>query len=141
VHIVNELILGYTYSTAEYSAVVIDSMREMGKTVLADAVAEAKKHGVQAQAELLEMIGGHAADLIVKHAKQIDAEIIVMGTHGRRGLRRLALGSDAEQVVRLAEIPVLLVRGDTSVAGEPLATARIASEDLRPRAQEARRGQ
>jgi len=35
----------------------------------------------------------------------------VMGTHGRRGVPRLVLGSDAEQVVRLAEVPVLLVRG------------------------------
>jgi hypothetical protein len=50
----------------------------------------------------------------MKQAEQIGADLIVMGTHGRRGLRRLALGSDAEQVVRLAGIPVLLVRGEAS---------------------------
>lgn len=61
---------------------------------------------------LLESIGGRAADLIVDQAKQWNADLIVMGTHGRRGLRRLALGSDAELVVRSASVPVLLVRGD-----------------------------
>ena len=45
------------------------------------------------------------------HAKQCKADLIVMGTHGRRGLSRLALGSDAELVVRSSPIPVLLVRG------------------------------
>jgi nucleotide-binding universal stress UspA family protein len=34
----------------------------------------------------------------------------VLGTHGRRGVRRLVLGSDAEQVVRTSRVPVLLVR-------------------------------
>ena len=49
---------------------------------------------------------------LVDQAKQWNADLIVMGTHGRRGLRRLALGSDAELVVRSASVPVLLVRGD-----------------------------
>ncbi len=37
--------------------------------------------------------------------------LIVMGTHGRRGLRRLVMGSDAEQIVRSASVSVMLVRG------------------------------
>jgi hypothetical protein len=49
--------------------------------------------------------------LILEQAKQWQADVIVMGTHGRRGIFRLAMGSDAEQVVRGAAIPVLLVRG------------------------------
>jgi nucleotide-binding universal stress UspA family protein len=50
------------------------------------------------------------ADEIVKQAKEWLADLIVMGTHGRRGLERLAMGSDAELVLRLSPVPVLLVR-------------------------------
>lgn len=55
--------------------------------------------------------GIEAADVIVEQAKKREADLIVMGTHGRRGLRRFALGSDAELVVRSSPVPVLLVRG------------------------------
>src|SRR6266850_51066 len=48
---------------------------------------------------------------IVPEARKQQADLIVLGTHGRRGVRRLVLGSDAEQVVRSASVPVLLVRG------------------------------
>ena len=110
-HIVNEFIFDYSYSTATFAIDVIDSMREKGKTVLGAAVSQAKKQGLQPETILLETIGGVAANLILQQAKEYQAELIVMGTHGRRGLRRLALGSDAEHVVRSAGIPVLLVRG------------------------------
>jgi nucleotide-binding universal stress UspA family protein len=61
---------------------------------------------------LLESIGGPTADLIVAQAAQGHVDLIVMGTHGRRGLRRVAMGSDAEQVIRMATVPVLLVRDE-----------------------------
>ena len=51
------------------------------------------------------------AQAILETAESIDADLIVMGTHGHRGVRRLVMGSDAEQVVRTAPVPVLLVRG------------------------------
>ena len=73
--------------------------------------ATAQREGVNADTVLIESIGGVAADLILAHAKQWQPDLIVMGTHGRRGLARLALGSDAEQVVRAAMVPVMLVRG------------------------------
>jgi nucleotide-binding universal stress UspA family protein len=54
------------------------------------------------------------ADVIVRQARRFGADLIVLGTHGRRGVRRVVLGSDAEQVVRLAQAPVLLVRAPGS---------------------------
>ena len=57
-----------------------------------------------------EIIGGTAAVEITRQARRARADLIVIGTHGRRGLKRLALGSDAEQVVRNSPVPVLLVR-------------------------------
>jgi len=53
---------------------------------------------------------GRPADEILWHAAQLDAERIVLGSHGRRGLKRVLLGSVAENVVRLAGCPVLVVR-------------------------------
>ena len=60
--------------------------------------------------------GLRVCDLILSAARGPGIGLIVMGTHGRRGLRRLTLGSDAELVLRESPVPVLLVRaqdGDT----------------------------
>jgi nucleotide-binding universal stress UspA family protein len=89
---------------------VIDGLRERGKAILADAAALVRVHGFEPSSVLVESIGGPAADLIVAQATEGHADLIVMGTHGRRGLRRVALGSDAEQVIRMSTVPVLLVR-------------------------------
>ncbi|MEO7208007.1 MAG: universal stress protein [Steroidobacteraceae bacterium] len=108
-------------------------MREKSKAVLAEAVDEAKRYGLHPHATLVETVAGQAVELIVSHAQEIGADLIVMGTHGRRGLRRFALGSDAEQVARLAGIPVLLVRGETSdspVTAKPRSSAPLATVDL-----------
>jgi nucleotide-binding universal stress UspA family protein len=124
VHIVNEFVFDYSYSPAAYAVNVVDSLRERGKSILADSAARVRKQGIEPETVLLESIGGPAADLIVAQAKDYHAELIVMGTHGRRGIRRLAMGSDAEQVVRLAAVPVLLVRGEMAkTASAPSAAA------------------
>ena len=54
---------------------------------------------------------GPVGAVIVEYAEKWPAELIVLGTHGRRGIRRLVMGSDAEYVVRTTPAPVLLVRG------------------------------
>jgi nucleotide-binding universal stress UspA family protein len=88
---------------------LVPALRQAGKRTLAQAAASAKKAGVPATPVLRENLGP-AAYPIVREAKKVGADLIVLGTHGRRGLRRLVLGSDAEQVVRTASVPVLLVR-------------------------------
>lgn len=90
---------------------LVPALREGGKRTLARAHALAAKSKVPAKAILREMLSGPAAYPIVREARKIGADLIVLGTHGRRGVRRLVLGSDAEQVVRTAAVPVLLVRG------------------------------
>ena len=52
---------------------------------------------------------GRAADEIVAYASRVSADIIVMGTHGRTGIRRVLVGSVAEQVLRQARCPLLVV--------------------------------
>ena len=90
---------------------LIPAFREGGKRILAKAKAAAAQARVPAQAVMREVVGGPAAGPIVREARKQRADLIVLGTHGRRGMRRLVLGSDAEQVVRTAPVPVLLVRG------------------------------
>jgi nucleotide-binding universal stress UspA family protein len=89
---------------------LVPLLREGGKRILARAQATARKAGVKAAPLLREIVGGPSADAIVREAKKQRADLIVLGTHGRRGVRRLVMGSDAEQVVRTSPVPVLLVR-------------------------------
>jgi nucleotide-binding universal stress UspA family protein len=78
--------------------------------LLAAAEAVAAKARVPAKTVLVETKGGSIADAILGQARKLKSSVIVMGTHGRRGLRRVVMGSDAEAVVREARVPVLLVR-------------------------------
>jgi len=89
---------------------LVPALREGGKKVLAKAVAAAHKQKVNAKGILREMLAGPAALPIVREARKVGADLIVLGTHGRRGVSRLLVGSDAEQIVRVAPVPVLLVR-------------------------------
>jgi nucleotide-binding universal stress UspA family protein len=85
-------------------------LRESGERILARAKALSVKERLDPVTVLREVLSGPAAESIVREAKKQRADLIVLGTHGRRGLRRLVLGSDAEQVVRTTSVPVLLVR-------------------------------
>ena len=83
---------------------------QAGQDVLDEACQKLAEHGVAVTPLLLENPGARVAELIVDNAQRLGVDLIVMGTHGRRGVNRLLLGSDAEQTVRLAGVPVLLVR-------------------------------
>jgi len=89
---------------------LLDSLVAEGRKILAAAAATAKKHGVKADTVLYEVLIGRVADRIVREAAKWHADVIVMGTHGRRGIGRLVMGSDAENVLRQSPVPVLLVR-------------------------------
>lgn len=108
---VNELIMvDNAYAPQSFYDQVAAARRKGGAKLLETAQSAARANGVELQVELLDSVGG-PADQIVAYAKKWGADLIVMGTHGRRGLRRLALGSDAEMVLRSAPVPVLFVRG------------------------------
>jgi len=111
-HVVNEF-YAYDYMAgAAAGADVMALLRDAGRRILARAQAAARKQGVRAATVMREIVGGAAADPIAREARRLRADLIVLGTHGRRGVRRLVLGSDAEQVVRTATVPVLLVRAE-----------------------------
>jgi nucleotide-binding universal stress UspA family protein len=92
---------------------LLNVMRESGKKILAQAALAARARGVKASTVLVENITRSVADVVIAQARKWHADLIVIGTHGRRGVSRLVMGSDAENVVRTAPVPVLLVRAST----------------------------
>ena len=88
----------------------LDMLGKRGRAIVERAQALARHAGVAADAATVESAGGPAADAILREAKKWRADLIVMGTHGRRGLRHVVLGSEAERVVHRSPVPVLLVR-------------------------------
>jgi len=68
----------------------------------------ARRHGAQASAQVL-VEASAVGDIILDAARGVGAEVIVMGTHGRTGVKRLFLGSVAEHVLRRADCPVVTV--------------------------------
>ena len=105
-------------------AYVLDSLRSDGRKVLRKAAAAAEKSGVKAETVQMESGGQLVSEAILMDARRSRADVIVMGTHGRRGLNRLLLGSDAERVLREATVPVLLTRHDRPKRGAPPRRAR-----------------
>jgi nucleotide-binding universal stress UspA family protein len=94
-----------------------DGLRRHGEALLATARAACAKAGVAVEASLREVTRQTVADAIVQEATDGACDLIVMGTHGRRGIARLTMGSEAELVLRASPMPVLLVRehgGETS---------------------------
>ena len=93
-----------------YSQEVLPRLRQAGDALLRRAQERVAQSGVPVDTVLIENLDARVADLVVEHAKTWGADLIVLGTHGRRGLARVLMGSDAEQIARTAPVPVLLVR-------------------------------
>ncbi len=66
----------------------------------------------------VSVVEGHAVDVILERLRKSSPDLVVMGSHGRSGVARLLLGSVAENVVREADCPVLVVRGPEISAGQ-----------------------
>jgi nucleotide-binding universal stress UspA family protein len=85
-------------------------MRDTGNALLDQAAAKAKEAGVDPYRILIESDQKRLSDMIIEAAAQWNADMIVMGTHGRRGFERLLVGSVAEHMIRSATTTLLLVR-------------------------------
>jgi len=108
-HVVEEYaILGIPEAGASIGP-VLDTLKRTGRATLAKLERSARRAGGRPETKLVEDFSGRVANAIVDQAKRWRADVIVMGTHGRRGLNRVFLGSDAELVARYSPVPVLLV--------------------------------
>ena len=107
VHAVEELAF---VAGMDYSGQLITVAREAGEKSLQDAAQRARDAGVEVETRLLEHTANRLGDSIAQCAQEWKADLIVVGTHGRRGIGRILLGSGAEQIIRLAPVPVLVIR-------------------------------
>ena len=110
IHVVDELIAASPLMYGGVYQQLLDQLRANGESIIANARALADKAGIAVDAKLIEVLGTHAGEHIVEAAKEWPADLIVCGTHGRRGVGRIVMGSDAEYIVRRSPVPILLVR-------------------------------
>jgi nucleotide-binding universal stress UspA family protein len=107
---VSKLLAVAGYETP-YPVDAIEVTREDSRRTLEEARKACADAGLDVVSTSCE---GDAVDQILKTAKERNADLIVLGTHGRKGLARLFIGSVAEGVLRRADVPVLVVRAPGS---------------------------
>ena len=108
-HVVDARMLGAAGCVYAPPEQLVDDWRIAGERLVPAAVERARAQGVKAESTVRCDPGRRVHELILEEAA--NADLIVMGTHGRDGLPRVLLGSDAEFVLRESPVPVLLVRG------------------------------
>ena len=109
-HVVDaRLLLAHVSEHASPDALLSDWHAE-GERMVSASVERARTIGLTATGVVRYDPHLRVCDMILREAKQAGAKLIVMGTHGRRGMTRAVLGSDAELVLRESAVPVLLVR-------------------------------
>jgi len=87
-----------------------DQLRSNGECILHDVMTTVRAAGVAVDSRLIEALGAEAGERIIEEATAWPADLIVCGTHGRRGLRRILMGSDAEYILRHSLVPILMIR-------------------------------
>jgi nucleotide-binding universal stress UspA family protein len=113
-HIVDDSVIAINFEGGYLPPNYVDSfyeeLRKNGRRTLDKVERVASASSVPVECILAETHGQTVAHAILQQARKLKADVIVLGTHGRRGLQRALMGSDAEAVVREARVPVLLVR-------------------------------
>jgi nucleotide-binding universal stress UspA family protein len=95
---------------------LLASLTRAGEAMVAKAAKKVADAGLDSESVVIEAGAGSAWEAIVEQVARRHCDLVVMGTHGRRGLKRLTMGSDAELVVRHAPVPVLLVKPPAAAA-------------------------
>lgn len=110
VHVIDIVVV---FGAGQFPGAYIDATREMAHDTIEQARKTALAEGIEPEIQSPEIVttGYHVADTIAERARDWKADLLVVGTHGRRGVSRWLIGSVAERVVRVAPCPLLLVRG------------------------------
>jgi nucleotide-binding universal stress UspA family protein len=112
VHVLDQLafVAGLEMSTID----IFGILQQEGSEILKQMKARVEASGVPATTFISEPLPGRVCDVVAAQAKVVHADLIIVGTHGRRGVGRMFLGSDAEQILRTSSVPVLVVRGQAA---------------------------
>ncbi len=110
VHVIDIVVV---FGAGQFPGTYIEATRELARDVLEASRKAAVEAGIEPEMQSPEIVtsGYHVADTIAQLARDWNADLLVIGTHGRRGVNRLLIGSVAERVVRMSPCPLLLVRG------------------------------
>ena len=101
-------------SGTRYAEQILPLMRSAGENLLAQAGQKVLAQGLKVECILITEGPGRVFEHVADHARNNNVDLIVLGSHGRRGIGRALMGSDAEQIIRHAPVPVLVVRGDVA---------------------------
>ena len=107
VHVVEEDKVALASSAIPITTNIIDDLVRIGNEILSRAREYARSRGIDAEVILAR---GNAADKILETADKINADLIIVGSRGLKGLARFLLGSVSERVVRHSNKPVLVVK-------------------------------
>lgn len=109
IHVIDIVVV---YAAGQFPGTYVESLRDFAQRTIAQALELARAEGIEPEVQSPEIMssGAHIAETLVEAAQQWRADLLVIGTHGYRGVRHMLLGSVAEGVVRAAGMPVLLVR-------------------------------
>jgi len=110
VHVIDVVI---AYGAGQWVGGYVEGTREFAQEIIAHARKTAQAAGIEPEIQSPEIVttGYHVADTVAQLARDWKADLLVVGTHGRRGVSRMLIGSVAERIVRVAPCPLLLVRG------------------------------
>jgi len=104
---------------------VVDALVRDGERIVEAAAETARERGVSTDAEVQQ---GRPARTILEYAATRDIDLVVMPTHGRRGVSRLLLGSTTERVVRQSDVPVLTARPEEATLTYPYETVLVPTD-------------
>ena len=130
VHVIDDMSFAIGMDAyAGYAADWLTLLRENGKQLLAAARDQVEAAGLPVDTALYDSFAGSVNELVCAEARKWPADLIVLGSHGRRGVSRLVLGSSAESILRHATVPVLLVRDpDAAERVAPAVDAAVAAD-------------
>lgn len=117
IHVVDELSFAFAVdSYGYYAGELLDLLKKDGAEILEKGLATVKAQGIPVDTVLYENLAKTVHQRVTEEAEAWEADLIVIGTHGRRGVRRMVIGSSAEAVLREATVPVLMVRAPKGVS-------------------------
>lgn len=112
VHVIDDSFVNYGEAYIDYAA-LLEAKKQQGLEILKKMDDLARHAQITFENHLIETkpFEGRIAEKLIEEARIRPTDLLVIGTHGRRGFSRLFLGSVAENVIRIATLPILLVRG------------------------------
>ena len=113
-HVMDDFALTMGMSSVTSYDTMRDALRQYGQHALDRAQQATADAGVMCESFVREVAQARVSEVINDEAVKHRCDLVVMGTHGRRGFSRLTMGSNAEAVMRTGTVPVLMVRASAA---------------------------